>query len=112
MRKYTTLLQLQTLHIVFVLVCLVRYWLISLMGGHMTMTCLSGKDHGKKNYVDILSGILNLEEYLNRCISSKVTAILLNGWILPTGGVPSGRVCACSLGSRLVNRPGVAGAVL
>ena len=29
--------------------------------------------------------------------------ILLNGWILSTGGVASGRVCACSLRSRLVN---------
>ena len=28
------------------------------------------------------------------------------------GGVASERVCACSLRSRLVNRPGVAGAVL
>ena len=27
--------------------------------------------------------------------------ILLNGWILPIGGVASGRVCACSLRSRL-----------
>ena len=43
---------------------------------------------------------------------SKVTAILLKGWILPIGGIASGRVCACSLRSRLVNRPGVAGAVL
>ena len=29
-------------------------------------------------------------------------AILLNVWILPTGGASSGRVCACSLRSRLV----------
>ena len=29
-------------------------------------------------------------------------AILLNGWILPNDGVASGRLCACSLGSRLV----------
>ena len=28
-------------------------------------------------------------------------AILLNGWILTTGGVASGTVCACSLPSRL-----------
>ena len=27
-------------------------------------------------------------------ISSKVTTILLEGWILPVGGVASGRVCA------------------
>ena len=41
----------------------------------------------------MLSEILNLEGHLNRCIGSKVTAILLNGWILPTGGVASGRDC-------------------
>ena len=32
------------------------------------------------------------EGHLNRCIGSKVMAILLNGWILPSGGVASGRV--------------------
>ena len=36
-----------------------------------------------------ISEMLNLEGQLNRCISSKVTAILLNGLILPTGGVAS-----------------------
>ena len=41
----------------------------------------------------ISTEILNLEGHLNHCIGSKVTAILLNGWILPTGGVASGRVC-------------------
>ena len=30
-------------------------------------------------------------------------AILVKGWILPIGGVESGRVCACSLRSRLVH---------
>ena len=54
----------------------------------------------KQNYIDIFSDILNLEGHLNRCIGSKVTAILLNGWILPTGGAASGRVCpaACAAG--------------
>ena len=46
--------------------------------------------------------ILNLEEHLNQFISSKVTAILVNRGILPRGGVVSGRVCDCSLCSRLV----------
>ena len=32
----------------------------------------------------------------------KVTAILLHVRILPIGGVASGRVCVCSLSSRLV----------
>ena len=36
---------------------------------------------------------------------SKVTAFLLNWWILPIGGASSGRVCACSLRSRLVLKP-------
>ena len=35
-------------------------------------------------------------------------AILVNGWILPIGGALSGRVCVCSLHSRLVfGRPQV-----
>ena len=54
----------------------------------------------KKNYIDIFSEIIRLEGHLNRCIGSKVMAILLNVWILPTGGVASGRVCpsACAAG--------------
>ena len=54
----------------------------------------------KTNYIDSFSEILDLEGHLNRCIDSKVTAILLNWWILPTGGVASGRVCpaACAAG--------------
>ena len=50
--------------------------------------------------MDICSGILNLEGHLNRCIGLKVMAILLNGWIFPTGGVASGRICpaACAAG--------------
>ena len=57
------------------------------------------------NYIDIFSEILNLEGHQNCRIGSKVTAILLNGWILPTGGVSSGRVCSCSLRSWLVHLP-------
>ena len=34
---------------------------------------------------------------------SKVTAIVLNGGILPSGEVASGRVCTCGLRSRLVD---------
>ena len=45
---------------------------------------------------------LNLEGHLNRFIGSNVTAILVNGGILPIGGVASGGVCVCSLRSRLV----------
>ena len=45
-----------------------------------------------------MSDILNLEGHLNCCIGSKVTALLLNGGILPTGEVASERVCpaACA----------------
>ena len=56
----------------------------------------------KIDYVTILKEILNLEGYLNRFIGSKVMAILVNGEILPSGGVALGRVCSCSLRSRLV----------
>ena len=43
--------------------------------------------------------ILNLKGHLNRSIGSKVTAILVNWEILPSGGVASGKVYACSLRS-------------
>jgi hypothetical protein len=56
----------------------------------------------KIDYVPIFLENLNLEGHLNRSIGSKVTAILVNGGILPRGGAASGRVCACSLRSRLV----------
>ena len=59
----------------------------------------------KNNYIDIFFlEILNLEGHQNRRIGSKVKAILLNGWILPNGGVAPGRVCACTLCSRLIER--------
>ena len=47
--------------------------------------------------------LLYSEGHQNHITGSKVTAILLKGWILPIGGVASGRVCACSLRSRLVS---------
>ena len=34
----------------------------------------------------MFSDILNLEGHQNSCIGLKVTVILMNGWILPTGG--------------------------
>ena len=39
----------------------------------------------KIDYVVILLEILNHEGHLNRIIGARVTAILLNGWILPIG---------------------------
>ena len=56
----------------------------------------------KINYVAQVKEILNLKGNLNCIIGSKVTANLLEGLILPIGGVASGRDCACSLHSRLV----------
>ena len=52
-----------------------------------------------------LWNIINLEGHQNRITGSRVTAILLNGWTLPIGEAVSGRVCACSLRSRLVFIP-------
>ena len=51
----------------------------------------------KINYVTIFQEILNLEGHQNPITGSIITAILLNGLVLPVGGVASGRVCACSL---------------
>ena len=56
----------------------------------------------KIHYVTIFMEILNPEGNLNCVTDSKVTANLLNVRILPIGGALSGRVCACSLRSRLV----------
>ena len=47
----------------------------------------------KQTILTFFLEILNLEGHKNCCIGSKVTAILLNGLILPTGGVAFGRVC-------------------
>ena len=61
-----------------------------------------GASSHKIDYVRKFCEILNLEGHHNPISGSKVTAILLKGWILPIGGVALGRVCACSLRSRLV----------
>ena len=44
----------------------------------LAQTVKIGASSHKRNYIDILSEILNPEELHNRCIGSKVTAILLN----------------------------------
>ena len=49
----------------------------------------NGASSQKTNYIDIYSEILILEGHQNCRIRSKVTVILLDGWILPTGGVAS-----------------------
>ena len=50
--------------------------------------------------IHVILEILYLEGHVNCCIASKFTAILLNGWILPTGGAASGSICpaACTTG--------------
>ena len=65
-------------------------------------TLADGAFSHKIDYVTIIKEILNPEGHTNRITGSEVLAILLNGWILPTGGASSGRVCSCSLPSRLV----------
>ena len=50
----------------------------------------------------VIKNFLNPEEHQNPISGSKGTAILLKGWILSIGGASLGRVCACSLRSRLV----------
>ena len=48
----------------------------------------------KIDYVPFFRENLNLEGHLNCFIGLKVMMILVNGGILPWGGVASGRVCA------------------
>ena len=54
------------------------------------------------DYVIVSKTFLNPKEHQKPISGSKVTPILLKGWILPIGGVASGRVCTCCLRSRLV----------
>ena len=49
------------------------------------------------DYVAQVLGILNLKGHCNPIFGSKVTALLLNGWVLSIFGVSLGRVCACSM---------------
>ena len=53
-------------------------------------------------YVTFGYEILNLKGHPNRITGSKLMVFLLNGWIFPVGRVALGRVCTCSLRSRLV----------
>ena len=56
----------------------------------------------KIDYVIVIKNSRNPKGHQNPISGSKVTAILLKQWILPIGGASLGRVCACSLRSRLV----------
>ena len=62
------------------------------------LTVADGAFNHEIDYVTIFYEILIHEGYPNRITCSKVTAILLNGWILPTGGASSGRIAACAAG--------------
>ena len=79
---------------------------IALRRRHALMVKVGALSH-KIDYVTNFLEILNLKGHSNCTIVSKVTAILLNGWILPIGGASSGRVCSCSLRSRLVSNRAV-----
>ena len=50
----------------------------------------------------MIKNFLNPEGHQNPFSGSKVTAILLKGWILPIGGASAGEGLPCSLRSRLV----------
>ena len=55
----------------------------------------------KKEYVAQVRDILNLKGCGNCILVSKVMVMWLNLCILPIGGVSLGRICACTLLSRL-----------
>ena len=63
-------------------------------------TVKNGASSHKTNYIDIL----NLVGHLNRCIGTKVTAILLNGWILPNGGVAQQACYRCNRLNECISR--------
>ena len=50
----------------------------------------------------MIKNFLNLEGHQNPLSGSKVTAILLKGWIWPIGGASAGEGLPCSLRRRLV----------
>ena len=69
---------------------------ISLQRRHALKVADSAYSH-EIDYVTIFEEILNPEGHPICTYGSKVTAILLNGWILPIVGASSGMVCACRL---------------
>ena len=66
----------------------------SLLPRHAQTVRDSSSSH-KKDYVIVPKNFLNPEGHQKRISGSKVTAILLKGWILPLGVVAWGRFCAC-----------------
>ena len=60
----------------------------------------TGRDRAssyKIDYVIVIKNFLNPEGHQNPISGSKVTAILLKGWILPIGGASAGEGLPCSL---------------
>ena len=57
----------------------------------------------KIDSVIVIQNVLNPEGHQNPISGSKVTAILLKGWILPIGGASAGEGLPCGLRSRLGN---------
>ena len=72
-----------------------HHWLIDLFSEswfvRISLRCrhtLMGEDGAFSNKIDfVILEILNLKMHPNRITCSKVMGILLNGWILPIGGV-------------------------
>ena len=88
-----------------------RHWLINSVGQPFpptalqlchTQKCWDSSSSYKIDYVIVIKKILNHEGHQNAICDSKVMAILLKWWTFPIGRVASGKVCACSLHSRLV----------
>ena len=79
----------------------ISYVKVSWQRCHTLIGCGWAFSH-KITYVTMFLKILNLEGHPNCITGSKAMAILLNGWILPIGGVALERICACSLCSSLV----------
>ena len=88
----------------FVVNSIIQSWFVKIsLGRRHALVVEDGAFSHKMDYFKKIMGILNLEGHSNCITGSKVLAILLNGWILPFGGVASGRVCVCSLRRRLVS---------
>ena len=68
-----------------------------------TQTVRDGSSSYKICYVIVIKNFLNPDRHQNPIRRSKVTTILLKGWICPIGEVACGRVCSCSMRSRLVS---------
>ena len=60
------------------------------------------EDGAFSHKIDYVHFFGRFEGHPNCITGSRITAILLNGWTLPIGEAAFGRVCACSLRSRLV----------